>query len=295
MIRAPFIPNALVASMMTAAVVAAAGHLGSGQAGSHEVRHVLVSVVDRTGQPLLGLQAEDLVVENDGTRCDIVDVTPAAYPLAIILDTSSDARTDFQALRAAASRFVERLAPRAIALYTSGTPASRVEDFTADRSLIVRGLARTFAAPNSTTHQFETLLRVSQDIRRLDAPVSGAVVLSAGAVEMSPPAVQQVFPELLDSHTIVHVVERHSLRVARGTPRPDDADVFEAVAARTHGQYVHGAGASVYAFGLDAIQRRLDGESIVSYTVASNAPHDVTLRVQSPATVAAAISLDRAR
>src|SRR5207302_2406145 len=163
---------------------------------------------------------------------------PSAQPMAIILDTSSYARSDFQSLREAVQRFVDGLGPREIAIYTSGAPALRVEDFTRDRTRIRRAVAGTFSAPGSTTHTLETIRRASKDLRRLNAPAADIVVLSAGGLEMNPPDVQQMLPELAASHAILHLVELRTLRRDGKSPRlqRDDSDVFELLSARTHGQ-----------------------------------------------------------
>jgi hypothetical protein len=195
-------------------------------------------------------------------RC-VTASAPSAPPLAIILDTSSYARDDFQSLREAVQKFVERLSPREIAVYTSGAPTTRVEDFTQDRNRISHAVASTFSAPRSTTHTLETIRRASKDLRRLNAPEADVVVLSAGGLEMNPPDVQQVLPELQASHAVVYLVELRTLRPDGKSPRlqRNDGDVFELLSARTHGKYVHGTSAAVYTSGLDAIAQQLDEES----------------------------------
>ena len=277
----------VVAGLLARAVVASAP----------ESRFLLVSAADQAGQPLLGLQSADFTIENGDTPCDVIGVTPASYPLAIILDTSSHARTDFQALREAVRKFADALAPREAAIYTSGAPASRVEDFTPDRNRIVRAVASTFAAPGGTTHTLETILRVPKDVRRLNAPVAGVVVVSAGGIEMNPPDVHEVLSALLAGHTMLHVVELRTLRLERrGARAPrDESEVLEFLSARTRGKYMRGAGASVYASGLDAIRRQLDAESIVEYTVPAAAPHAARLRIRTSAAVLTAVPIDRAR
>src|SRR6266851_3731942 len=92
-----------------------------------ERRFALVAGADRAGNPLLGLQADDFIVENDHVPCDVIEVRSAAYPLAIIVDTSNVARSDFQSLRQAVHHFVNG-ASRDIAVYTSGEPAVRVQE-----------------------------------------------------------------------------------------------------------------------------------------------------------------------
>jgi hypothetical protein len=150
-----------------------------------------------------------------------------------------------------------------------------------------------FAAPNSTTHQLATVVRVSEDVRRLDVPVAGAVIVSAGGIEMSPPAAQRVLAAARDSHLIVNVVERHDLRLERGTPQGGNGGVFEALSARTHAQLVRGAGESVYGFGLEGIQRQLEAESVITYVVPRGAPQSVRVRVKAPAHSVIALPLER--
>jgi hypothetical protein len=187
------------------------------------------------------------------------------------------------------------VAPRAFAIYTSGTPASRVQELTSDRKRILRAVSGTFAAPNSATHSLETVLRAARDFGRANLPITAVVVVSAGGNEMSPPPGAQVLPALIASHTILHVVERRSLRLEHGTLQRDDSAVFEALAADTHGVYVRGAGASVYASGLDAIVQQLDAEVVVTYEVPSGAPQAVNVRVRPPGIVVMAVPIDRAQ
>lgn len=99
-----------------------------------------------------------------------------------------------QQLRTSVERFVARMAPRAMAMYTSGTPVSLVEALTPDRARIGQAVVRTFAAPNSSTHSLETVLRVARDFGTLNTSVTGAVLVSAGGMEMTPPPVDRCYP-----------------------------------------------------------------------------------------------------
>jgi hypothetical protein len=256
-------------------------------------RFVLVSVADQSGQPLLGLHPDDFTVENGGAACHILGITPASYPLAIILDTSSYARTDFRTIQLAVERLVDGLSSRQIAVYVSGEPASRIQDFTTDQSRVARAVGSPVAAPNATTHTLDTILRASTDLARLHAPVTGIVVVSGGGVEMSPPPGQQVWTALLASGTILDVIEERALRMDRGVPQHNQADVLQALATRTHGKYVQGASAAVYASGLEALRRQLDAQSILEYVVAPGAPRSLSVRVKPPAIVVMAVSVDQ--
>jgi len=232
-------------------------------AAQSESRFALVAGADPAGNPIPGLQAEDFTVENGGVLCDVIGASPAAYPLAIIVDTSSFARSDFQTMRRAVQRFVNAT-PRDIAVYTSGAAVARVQSFTREPGMTERTITHLFAGPDGTTHTLAAVLRVAADLRPLKAPVTAIVVVSAGGTEMNPPAVREVLKAVLTSHAILHIIDRRTLNEPaplldrpRSMSIPPDSSrrgvVLTTLARRTHGDYVRGVDATVYAIGLDAI------------------------------------------
>jgi hypothetical protein len=274
-------------------------------AAQSERRFALVAGADRAGNPLLGLQADDFIVENDHVPCDVIDVRSAAYPLAIIVDTSNVARSDFQSLRQAVHHFVNG-ASRDIAVYTSGEPAVRVQGFTRDQGSTERAIDHLFAGPDGASHTLAAIFRVATDLRALNAPVTAMVVVSAGGVETNAPGIQDVLRAMLASHTILHVIDRRPAPLVHSTPLterlrgssvPPDSSrrgrVLEALAGRTHGEYISGLDATVYAIGLDAIRRQLEAEVIVEYAAAADAPRELRLGIKA-GRLGRAIGLDRA-
>jgi hypothetical protein len=273
----------VVAALMAATVVAAPS----------EDRLVLVTIADQAGQPMVGLQPHDFAVENGGMPCEVVGVTPASYPLAIVLDTSGQARADFRTLQLAAQQFVDALSPRALAVYTSGGAGARLQVFTTDRTRIARAMAGAAAAPNASTNTLDAIRRASRDLAHLKAPVTGIVVVSAGGTETSPPTIRQVWAALLASGTILSVIEERTLRLDPGMPHQNEGDVLQALAIRSHGKYLRGASASVYASGLEMIRRQLDSQSVLRYVVAPGAPRSISVHVRAPAIIVMAMDLDR--
>jgi hypothetical protein len=261
-------------------------------AATAEHRFVLVAVVDQAGEPALGLGPGDFTVETGSVSSAVVDVMSASYPLAIILDNSSYGRGDFQLLRAAVKQFVDRLPPRKIAVYSSGVPVSRVEDFTTDKNRVTRAVASPVAAPNSATETLDTILRASKDLALLHEPVTGIVTISTGGTEMSPPPAQQVWSALMASGIILNVIEKRALRLDSGVMQRSDDAVLEALAARTRGKYVRGTSAAVYASGLQALQRQLEAQYIVEYMAAREDSNSVSVRVKSPSIIVMARALD---
>ncbi|HEY2904315.1 MAG TPA: VWA domain-containing protein [Vicinamibacterales bacterium] len=258
-----------------------------------ENRFVLVGVADKTGQPLLGLEGDDFAIENDGAPCDIAGIAVASYPLALVLDTSSYARTEFRSLQHAAERLVEGLAPRPIAVYVSGGSGSRIADFTTDQSRIARAVANLAAAPNAATRTLEAILRASNDLARLHAPVTGIIVVSAGGIEMNPPSDGEMRSALAASHTILSVVESRPLRLDATTPQQNQGDVLQGLTTRSGGNYSRGTSATIYSAGLQAVRQQLDAQSILEYIVASGAPHSVSVRVKPPGVIVLAVGLER--
>jgi hypothetical protein len=255
-----------------------------------EHRFVLVTTVDQAGKPFVA-GADSFRVENDSIQCEVVAVAPASYPLAVILDTSADVRSEFRTLQSAVAGFVKELPERDVAIYVSGAPVSRVIDFTRDQERLLHAVASPAAVPNSRTQTLDAVLRASKDLQRLKAPVSGIVAVSGGGPEWSPPAGSQVWAALQASRTMLNIVENRSLHSDGRFPQLSDGDVLEALSIRTHGKYVRGASAGVYASGLESVRQELEAQSLVEYTVPSGAPHALNLQAKAPAFIVMAVEL----
>jgi hypothetical protein len=273
-------------------------------AAQEQSRYALVGVVDETGAPMMGLGSGDFIVENDHRRCDVIGVTPAAYPIAVVVDTSAFATSEFQLMRQAVERFVDRASgERDVAVYASGSPVTKVVDFTRDHDALARGVTRLFASRTATTHTLETIREAAEDLRARHAPVTGIVVTSAGGIETTAPRTADVLPVVLASHAIVHIVDRRSLRLNQGTnhqsqlrsPQSGGGDVLESLALRTSGKYIRGAAGAVYSSGLDTVGRELDSEVIMEYAVAKSARYDLHVGLIVVGSLGRAIGLDNAR
>jgi hypothetical protein len=258
-----------------------------------EEREVLVAIVDQRGHAVESISAGDLSLRNAGASCDVIRVVHAAYPLAVVIDTSSYARAEFRELQAAAQRFVTALRPRPLAVYASGAPGGRVQEFTDDRNSIAQGLSSVAAAPNAGAATLETIRRASTDLARLKTPVGALVVVSAGGTETSPPTMQEVWSALSSSSTILNVIDERSNRISRGQPQENQGDALEVLARRSHGKYIRGTSAAVYDSGLQAIRDALDSQFVVRYAVRAGAPHDLNILVKPTELVVMAIDLDR--
>src|SRR5687767_1211628 len=101
-----FLPAMLVLASVW--IVGARTDLAAGQAGVRE-GVLYTSVVDKDGAPVTGLGAGDFVVREDGTRREVLRVTPATEPIliALLVDNSVAATDDIRNIRDGVTAFVQ--------------------------------------------------------------------------------------------------------------------------------------------------------------------------------------------
>jgi len=244
-------------------------------------RFVLASVVDSDGAPVVGLEADDFVVQEGTTRCETLSARPAQYPVAILIDTSQAARTEFSEMRKAVKHLVARMSGRDVALYTFGDRAYRVEDFTRNTTRLERTVDQLFALPEGESHVLDAIIEAGRALRAKEAPVAMIVVVSAGGNDQSNRTPREVFDQVLGSRSIVHVVEMRAIGASgrlgnvRGrrnftTDRAAEAalglqELLQALVDRTRGTYDRVFSASGYHASLEGLQRRFEGELVIEY------------------------------
>ena len=69
----------------------------------------------------------------------------------MVLDTGRDARGDFEQIRKAAERFIERLGPRPVAIVTAGGTPKLIADFEDERETVMTKLADVSGDPNASS------------------------------------------------------------------------------------------------------------------------------------------------
>jgi hypothetical protein len=256
-----------------------------------EQHQVLIAVVDHSGHPAQDLRASDFTLDDAGVSCEITGVEPASYPLAIVLDTSSYARSDFRTLQTAVEEFVQTAPSREMAVYDSGLAPSLVQDFTRDRRRVGRAIAAAAAAPNGSTHTLEMIVRASTDLARHKSAIGAVLALSAGGIEMNPPNAPLALKQLSSNNTIVNVIEERSIRLDKGAAQVDQSYFLRILAERTHGRYFGGVGADVYRTGLADVMRQLDSEMILDYVAPQGAKGELNVQVKPPSSVVMAMRI----
>src|SRR5262249_33212041 len=85
-------------------------------------RTALAIVSDAKNHPIVDLGADDFVIQEGGQPREVLSVRIADYPIVVLLDSGSEARTDFGLMRKAVERFVDRIGSRPVAIGTMGDP-----------------------------------------------------------------------------------------------------------------------------------------------------------------------------
>jgi len=274
-------------------------------------RFVLAAATDASGQPLVGLTADDFIIYEGSTAVDALNATPALYPVAVLVDTTQQARTEFMPMRSAARQFVSRLSGREVALYTFGERSTRVVDFTRDIAKVQRAIDSVFARPEADSHVLDALIEAAKDIKRREVPITLIAVLSAGGNDQSSRTPREVFEAVLSSRSTVQIIELRSPRASgrltnprgRRTSTSDRSaeaalgleEILRVLADRTEGGYNLIYAGSGFQSSLDRLQRSLASEVVLEYaSAASSAPAPLKLGTHMVGVTVRGIGLDRA-
>jgi len=154
------------------------------RASARSVR-VPVSVLDKRGQPVLGLRGEDFQISESGRRQAVTFFSGERRPLriALALDISTSMMNKMSAVSDALRHFIELLEPADEIMVITFSGAVHVDqDFTSDRELLERVFSRL--RPDQGTSLYDAAIEA---IRRV-APgpaESKAVVLVTDGVDTS--------------------------------------------------------------------------------------------------------------
>jgi hypothetical protein len=261
---------------------------------------LLASAIDRDGNTILDLSPDDFVIEEGGQRCEAVDVKPASYPIAIVIDTSGFARDSLMSMRHALHVFVGSLSGRQVAFYTSGAPPARLVDFTTDVTRLDKAVDHLFASPTSGARPYDAVTMAANDLKTLGAPVTMIVVLSSGGPDNSAIGPRGMQDAVRRTRAVVTVVDFRTVRASSGVshrgrsaPIVSEDLYLSALAQATRGTYDRITQEGGYLVGLERIRRLLESEVVVEYAPAPDATsHALKVGVGLPGVTIRALGLD---
>jgi VWFA-related protein len=188
---------------------AAVWTMGASRAAAQPIeRSLWVSVVDQNGAPVDGLSNADFVVREDNVAREVLRVVPAEEPMqiALLVDTSAQARNDIAHIRQALPPFVETLTKpndagrrNQIALIGFGERPTILTEYTSDYAALKKGIDRIWALDGSGAYLLDAILETVQGIKKRESTRPVIVAIAVEGRELSYRAYDQVLPALKDS------------------------------------------------------------------------------------------------
>jgi len=260
-----------IALVMAAVIAGGAPSAGQQTPAS---RLVLASVTDGQGRPLVDLDADDFVISENGQRCEVVAAFGADYPVIVLVDNSSEARNDLDAIRAAAVGFLSRLGERLVAVGTLTDPPAMLTSFDDERSAVLARLEQLSASQTSMLMPIEAVALAAKAVKENGSPFSAIVVVSAHSIDAAQPQNTRLLPDIFDSGAAVHIVSRSSARL--------QADLLRDLADQTRGNFTTVFSTPSYAVALNNLADRLGTEMMVEYFAPPGPAGEVQIGVRIP-------------
>jgi len=198
--------------------VAALGLIGPGTLLSQaRQRSLWVSVVDRSGAPVLNLQPSDLAVREDDRAREILRVSPADEPMqiAVLVDNSQAAQPVIADIRRALGPFVEALtAPSSsgtrhtVALITLAERPRILADYTSDRTELAKAIALVWSNSQvgNAAYLLDAILEVTKGFTIREAARPVIVAIMSEGPELSWRDARPVLAALTETSAAFHVV-----------------------------------------------------------------------------------------
>jgi VWFA-related protein len=194
--------------LVSAGLLAAAVTGVRAQAGARE-RTVFVSAVDSRGEPVTGLGPGDFTVTEDGRQREVLRVTPALEPIdiAILVDNSAAATRTISTTREGVRAFVAQMAVgNQIALIGLADRPTILVDFTSSPERLEQGIGRLFAMSGSGMTLLDSIVEVSNGLRKREAPRAVIVPIITIGAEFTNRYARDVTSALRESGAALHAI-----------------------------------------------------------------------------------------
>ncbi len=171
-------------------------------------KSMYVSVVNEAGAPVPDLGPSDFVVREDNVAREVLRVAPADEPMqiALLVDTSQQARNDISHMRTALPPFVTALTnpneagrKNEVAIIAFGERPTIFTDYTTSAADLQKGINRIWSQQNSGAYFLDAIVEVVQGFKKREAKRPVIVAIVAEGLELSYRYYEQVLGPLGDS------------------------------------------------------------------------------------------------
>lgn len=226
------------------------------------------SVVDKSGEPVNGLGADDFIVREDNARREVLRVSRAVDPIAvaILIDNSTAAQDDIQNIRDALSKFVLKMsADNDVALIGIADRPTILQDYTRNAELLKSGIGRLFPQPGSGMMLLETIVEASRGLSKREEPRAVMIPIITDGTEFGTLHYNQVLESLKKGGAALHAVGIGSFSAAMSEERRNRAVVLDLGPRQSGGQWQVLLSSMALSNALDKLGRELSNQYKVVY------------------------------
>jgi hypothetical protein len=274
--------------------IAVADQLGSAtRTQTIDTRVLLAMVTDTGNRPLVELEPDDFVVDENGEQRNILSLHMADYPIVVLLDDTASSPEDQDAIRAAAGRFVSRVGERPFAVGMLTAPTLLISSLADNRATVLDRLRRFAFTGAGTPLVLQAAAHAAQLIRDTGSPFAAIVILSERPVTAAEASDREFLTAIVSTGAPVYVVAQRSAEApASGADGSDD--VLRAIAEQTRGQYTAIYSSASFSIALDRLADRLSTEMMLEYVEPPGAvAGDVRVGVKIPGARATGLGVSK--
>jgi hypothetical protein len=227
-------------------------------------------VNDQKGKAIVDIGEDDFVVQEGSVTREVLDVRVADYPVVLVIDNGTAAAADFTAIKAAATRFVERLGSRPLAIVTTAGEPKLVASFDDERETIagiIDGIeapgdvvAPGAPVPKSNGQPLRALALAARTIAATHTLFSTIVMTIASPLEVGGTDADALIAPIVDSRAVVHVIANDRGVASTG-------QLLRGLSQQTRGNYTAIFAAPSFTPALERIVLRLTTELMIEYIV----------------------------